>query len=66
MKVEQLSDDVVRLTAARHEPAALAAAAARMAHQLLKEDPGGPAEARARLGHVLAAFDAALQRHPKR
>jgi hypothetical protein len=61
VKVERIRPNVFTLTAAGPEVSALIAGA-RMAHDLLKQDPRAPGEAVALLRRVLADYDRALAR----
>ena len=58
MRVEAVRANVLRVTATRQELAVLVAAA-RMAHDAMREDPSAPREALELLGRVVADYDAA-------
>jgi hypothetical protein len=61
MKLEQIRPNVFRLTATSSELSALVAAA-RMALDLMRDDPHAPAETVEHVDHVLRDYDAALDR----
>jgi hypothetical protein len=61
VKVEQVRANVFRVTATGQELSAFVAAA-RMALDMLLDDPAAPADAVAMLERVLADYDRALER----
>jgi hypothetical protein len=60
MRIRVVSENLLEVTAARHELSALLAGA-RMALRLLEEDPAAPGDARDALARVVGAYDAALR-----
>jgi len=63
MKVEQARPNVFTVTATSQELSALVAAA-RMALDMMRDDPHAPPEALAALERILSDYDAALGRRP--
>ena len=61
MKLEEIRPNVFRLTATSGELSALVAAA-RMALDVMRDDPHAPAETVEHVGRVLRDYDAALDR----
>jgi hypothetical protein len=64
MKLEQIRPNVFRLTATSGELSALVAAA-RMALDIMRDDPYAPAETVEHVERVLSDYDAARDRLPR-
>ena len=64
MRLEPIRPNVFRLTATSGELSALVAAA-RMALDVMRDDPHAPAETVEQVGRVLSDYDAARDRLPR-